>query len=154
MDFLFPSAEYCLAFSFLQMLATTKPFRVLFLCSVSCIVMRFFTLWVFYGAISNFRFCFSFSLVFPYCLIVWFPTFCLLPGSSLCLALWILFADRRQRPFTSVLICLALYIPVCHLFNPACVLTMSINKSLHMDPHASCLVGPVTTYIHRYILHL
>ncbi len=122
MEFLFPSAEYCLAFSFLQMLATTKPFRVLFLCSVSCIVMRFFTLRVFYGAISNSRF--SFSLVFPYCLIVWFLTFCLLPGSSLCLALWILFADRRQRPFTWVPICLALNIPVCHLFNPACVLTI------------------------------
>ncbi len=34
--------------------------------------------------------------------------------------------------------------PVCHLLDPACVLTMSSNKSLHMDPHASRLVGPVT----------
>ncbi len=35
------------------------------------------------------------------------------------------------------------YIPVCHLLDPACVLTMSSNKSLQMDPHASRLVGPV-----------
>ncbi len=34
----------------------------------------------------------------------------------------------------------------CHLFDPACFLTMPINKSLHMDPHASLLVGPVTEY--------
>ncbi len=62
---------------------------------------------------------FSFSLVFPCCLAVWFLTFCLLPGLSLCLVLWILFADRRPCPFTRVLFCLALYIPVCHLFDPA-----------------------------------
>ncbi len=38
----------------------------------------------------------------------------------------------------------------CHiclpLFDPACVLTMCINKSLHIDPYASCLVRPVTEY--------
>ncbi len=38
----------------------------------------------------------------------------------------------------------------CHiclpLFDPACVLTMFINKSLHMDPYASRLVGSVTEY--------
>ncbi len=70
-------------------------------------------------------FCFSFSLVLLCCLVVWFLTFCLLPGLSLCLAL---------------------YIPVCHLFDPACVLTMSLNKSLHMDLHTSRLVGLVTEY--------
>ncbi len=75
------------------------------------------------------------------------PPFCLLPGSSLCLALWILFADRRPRPFTWLLSCLALYMPVSHLLDPACVLTMSSNKSLHMDPHASRLVGAVTMFV-------
>ncbi len=89
-------------------------------------------------------FCYSFCLVLLCCLVVWFLNFCLLPGSSLCLALWILFADRRPCPFTWLLSCLALYMPVCHLLDPACVLTMSSNKSLHMDPHASRLVGPVT----------
>ncbi len=89
-------------------------------------------------------FCYSFCLVLLCCLVVWFLTFCLLPGSSPCLALWILFADRRPRPFTWLLSCLALYMPVCHLLDPACVLTMSSNKSLHMDLHASRLVGPVT----------
>ncbi len=64
---------------------------------------------------------FVFSLVFLCCLVVWFLTFCLLPGSSLCLALWILFTYRRSRPFTWVLFCLALYMTVCHLFDPACV---------------------------------
>ncbi len=35
------------------------------------------------------------------------------------------------------------YLP---LFDPACLLTMFINKSLQMDPHASCFVGSVTEY--------
>ncbi len=52
--------------------------------------------------------------------------------------------SKTMPVFTWVLICLALYIPVWHLFDPACVLTMSINKSFHMDPHASRLVGSVT----------
>ncbi len=38
----------------------------------------------------------------------------------------------------------------CHiclpLFDPACVLTMFINKNLHMDPYASRLVGSITEY--------
>ncbi len=83
------------------------------------------------------QFPFSFCLVLLCCLVVWFLTFCLLPGSFLCLAFWILFADRRPRLFTWLLSCLGLYMPVCHLLDPACVLTMSSNKSLHMDPHAS-----------------
>ncbi len=32
------------------------------------------------------------------------------------------------------------------LFDPACVLTMFTNKSLHLDPLASCPVGAVTEY--------
>ncbi len=39
----------------------------------------------------------------------------------------------------------AFNIPVCQ-FDPGCVfLTMPFNKSLNMDPHASRIVGPVTT---------
>ncbi len=41
MDILFLSAEYCLAFSILLMLATYQAFPCLFLCPVSCIVLRF-----------------------------------------------------------------------------------------------------------------
>ncbi len=78
---------------------------------------------------------FSLSLVFSCCLVVWFLTLCLpfvfcllLHGPLLvyldylsCQALWILFADRRPRPFTWVLICLALNIPFvrpCLFFWP------------------------------------
>ncbi len=33
----------------------------------------------------------------------------------------------------------------CLLFiDPACIMTMFWNKALHMDPHVSCLVDPVT----------
>ncbi len=35
------------------------------------------------------------------------------------------------------------------MFDPACVLTTSLfNKSLHMDPYASRLVGSVTRLLH------
>ncbi len=37
---------------------------------------------------------------------------------------------------------------LCHCHRPCSTLllflTMPLNKSLHMDPHTSCLVGPVT----------
>ncbi len=65
-----------------------------------------------------------------------------------CQALWILFADRRPRPFTWVLICLALNIPVCHCSTLPVSLTMSINKSLHMDPHTH--VSLALLHIHAY----
>ncbi len=57
-------------------------------------------------------------------------------------ALWILFAD--ERPTHALLLCLACAIPVCWCFDPACDLTMFINKSLQMDPNFSRLVGAVT----------
>ncbi len=44
----------------------------------------------------------------------------------------------------------------CHtrllLFDPACVLTMFINKRLHLDPHASRLVGSVTENVNELSL--
>ncbi len=101
------------------MLATTKPFCVLFcvqspvlFCvfhspSVSCFTEPFL-----------FRILVQSSLsVLPGCLI---PDLLLVTWLSLCLALWILFADRRPRLFTWLLFCLAPSIPVCHLFYPDC----------------------------------
>ncbi len=74
----------------------------------------------------------------PCCLV---PDLLLVTWISLWLSLWILFADRRLRrvlEYSSALPSISIYaLPV--------FLTMSINKSLHMDPHASRLVGSVTT---------
>ncbi len=98
------------------MLATTKPSRVLFCFVLFCFVLFCFVLFCFV------LFCFvwvqSSLFVLPCCLV---PDLLFVTWISLCLALWILFADRRPRPFTWVLFCLALYMTVCHLFDPACV---------------------------------
>ncbi len=40
---------------------------------------------------------------------------------------------------------------LCHtcllVFDPACVLTMSLNKAMRMDPHISRLSHPVTQIV-------
>ncbi len=59
------------------------------------------------------------------------------------LPLWILYADRRPTLAPRIaLSCL------CHtslpLSDPACFLNMFSNKALHMDPHVSRFVSPVT----------
>ncbi len=58
------------------------------------------------------------------------------------------YVRRRSTPsanWTALVSC------PCHIcllvFDPACVLTMLINKSLHMDPHASRLCLPITEYL-------
>ncbi len=56
---------------------------------------------------------------------------------------WILFADRRPTLALGLLSALSCY-TCLPLSDPACVLTMSQNKALHMDPHVSRLVRPVT----------
>ncbi len=95
---------------------------------------------------------FSFSLVFPCCLVVWFLTFCLLPGLSLCLALWIFWSPiidhARLLEYSSAL-------PSIYLFDICSTLpvflNLSINKSLHMDLHASGFVSPVTATFLRVL---
>ncbi len=132
------------------MLATTKPFRVLFcvqspvlFCvfhspSVSCFTEPFLF------SVSYF----SFSLVFPCCLVVWFMTFCLWPDylSALPSGYCLLIVDHaRLLDYSSAWPHLYLF-AICSTLTV--FLTMSSNKSLQMDLHASRLVGPVieTTY--------
>ncbi len=68
------------------------------------------------------------------------------PGLSLCLAL--LDVVRRSSTHTCprITFCLARVVPVCHWTNLACFVTTPMNKSLHMDPHVSRLVRPVTDW--------
>ncbi len=94
---------------------------------------------------SKFPFLILVSLVFSCCLVVWFLTFCLVywitplaKPSGYCLPIE---DQARLLEYSSALPSIYLF---CHLFDPACVLTMAINKSLQMDPHASRLVGPIT----------
>ncbi len=59
---------------------------------------------------------------------------------------WILFADRRPTLALGLLSALSVSYLFADVFDPACFVTMSMNKSLQMDPHASRLVGSVTEY--------
>ncbi len=59
---------------------------------------------------------------------------------------WILFADRRPTLALGLLSALSVSYLFADVFDPACFVTMSINKSLQMDQHASHLVGSVTEY--------
>ncbi len=68
----------------------------------------------------------------------------------LCLALWILFSDRRPTLALGLFLCLAHAIPVCSCPTLP-VLTMFNNKALQMDPLVSRLVNPITIYIYIYI---
>ncbi len=57
---------------------------------------------------------------------------------------WILFADRRPTLVLGIL-SLSCLIHVCLLLTEHCLfVTTSLNKALHMDPHVSHLVRPVT----------
>ncbi len=59
------------------------------------------------------------------------------------LPLWILYADRR--PTLAPRIALSCLCHTClPLSDPACFLNMFSNKALHMDPHVSRFVSPVT----------
>ncbi len=75
MDFLFLSAEYCLAFSTLQVLATYQAFRVCF--------TEPFLVFISY---------FSLSLVFFICLVVWLLIVCLVYWINPLPSFWTLFA--------------------------------------------------------------
>ncbi len=87
------------------------------------------------------------------------------PGLTLCLAVRTLFAPRLDYCSSTWIISLPCPVEYCSpivalgllsalsvsylfadVFDPACFVTMSINKSLQMDPHASRLVGSVTEY--------
>ncbi len=73
--------------------------------------------------------------------------YCCLPGLSL-FALPLLDIVRRSSthacPKDNSVSCPC---HTCLLFiDPACIMTMFWNKALHMDPHVSCLVDPVTEY--------
>ncbi len=58
---------------------------------------------------------------------------------------WILFADHRPTLVLGILSVLLIH--VCLLLTEPCLfLTTSWNKALHMDPHVSRLVRPVTEY--------
>ncbi len=57
---------------------------------------------------------------------------------------WILFADRRPTLAIGLLSALSVSYLFADVFVPASFVTMSMNKSLQMDPHASRLVVPVT----------
>ncbi len=50
---------------------------------------------------------------------------------------WILFADRRPTLALGLLSALSVAYLFADVFDPVCFVTMSINKSLQMDPHAS-----------------
>ncbi len=140
MDILFFSAEYCLAFSFLLMLSTYQAFPCLFCVqspvlirvfhspSVSCFMDPFLVSVSYFSLSLLLSGSWSSALYIGLTLCLPFGLCLPLPGPLLvyldypsCQALWILFTDRRPRPFTWVLICLALNISVCHLFDPACV---------------------------------
>ncbi len=60
---------------------------------------------------------------------------------------WILFTDRRPTLALGLLSALSVSYLFADVFDPACFVTMSINKSLQMDPHTSHLVGSVTVAI-------
>ncbi len=63
---------------------------------------------------------------------------------------WILFADRRPTLALGLLSALSVSYLFADVFDPACFVTMSMNKSqMEMDPHASRLVGSVTEYSAR-----
>ncbi len=57
---------------------------------------------------------------------------------------WILFADRRPTLAIGLLSALSVSYLFADVFVPASFVTMSMNKSLQMDLHASRLVVPVT----------
>ncbi len=59
---------------------------------------------------------------------------------------WILFTDRRPTLALGLLSALSVSYLFAYVFDPACFVTMSINKSLQMDLHASRLVSSVTEY--------
>ncbi len=63
---------------------------------------------------------------------------------------WILFVDRRPTLALGLLSALSVSYLFADVFDPACFVTMSINKSLQMDPHASRLVGSVTTPLFQW----
>ncbi len=92
MDFLSQIAEYCLAFSILLVLATYQAFLCLFLCYVSCIVLRLSLSECFTEPFLVSVSYFSLSLVLSCCLVVWFLIFCLVYLINHLPSIWTLFA--------------------------------------------------------------
>ncbi len=156
MDFLFLSAEYCLAFITVLVLVTLPSHSVCVFCLVFCIYhspsVSCFTE-PFLVSVSSF----SLSLVFLCCLVVsWIN---LLPAVSDTVRLN--YCSRYRitplvKPsgycppiedhacwleYSSVLSSIYLFATVWT--RPVMTMPLS-NKALQMDPHASHLVGPVT----------
>ncbi len=89
---------------------------------------------------------FSLSLVFSCCLVFWFLTFCLVYWIPLLSSP--LDIVRRSKTMS---VYLSTHLPCPQYTCFAICLTMPINKSLHMDPHASHLVGPVACDVHVFV---
>ncbi len=67
-----------------------------------------------------------------------------------CQALWILFADRRPTLALGIFFAL----PVMYVLSDPCLFLdhTFVNKALHMDPHASRLVHPITHTMYFWLL--
>ncbi len=128
------SAEYCIAFITLIAIATLRsPSHSHALpCVFSCVLTPAHVFWIY-----------PFALPFGLCLhLDWIIA--LVPGLPL---LSSPLDIVRRSPTTPVYLSTLLSGPLytCLLFvRPCLLLTMPVNKSLHLDPHVSRLVRPVT----------
>ncbi len=136
------SAEYCIAFITLIAIATLRspspspsPSPSLALpCVFSCVLTPAHVFWIY-----------PFALPFGLCLhLDWIIA--LVPGLPLLSSpLDIVCRSPTTPVYLSTLLSCPLY--TCLLFvRPCLLLTMPVNKSLHLDPHVSRLVRPVTEY--------
>ncbi len=147
------------AFSCLFLWSVSLLFCVYHSPSVSCFTELFLV------SVSYF----SLSLVFSCCLVVWFLILCLVswinpfaflldsvcPCLDHCSCTWITPLVKPSGYCSPIedharLLEYSFVLPSIYLFAICSTLpvflTMSINKSLHMDPHASRLVGSVTLF--------
>ncbi len=128
------SAQYCIVFITLIAIATLQsPSHSLALpCVFSCVLTPAHVFWIY-----------PFALPFGLCLhLDWIIA--LVPGLPLLSSpLDIVRRSPTTPVYLSTLLSCSLY--TCLLFvRPCLLLTMPVNKSLHLDPHVSRLVRPVT----------
>ncbi len=131
-------AEYCIAFITLITIATlwspSHSHSLALPCVFSCVLTPAHVFWI-YPFVLPFRLCLHLD---------W--TIALVPGLPL---LSSPLDIVRRSPTTPVYLSTLLSCPLytCLLFvRPCLLLTMPVNKSLHLDPHVSRLVRPVTEY--------
>ncbi len=126
------SAEYCIAFITLIAIATLRSHSLALPCVFSCVLTPAHVFWLY-----------PFALPFGLCLHLT-RIIALVPGLPL---LSSPLDIVRRSPTTPVYLSTLLSCPLytCLLFvRPCLLLTMPVNKSLHLDPHVSRLVRPVT----------